>query len=191
MHTRASRLLSSRLLSVVDQNLGRCPRCTKIAFLFALVSWVALLIVQQLWPDTVAAQLTIAIAGGLTTLWLLHFFAYTGRVLNALYSEYVRGRPLLARADGKHDVGRRNLFWVFGNAVALGMVASVWLPNAAFALGSPCRPGRSCPDHAPKCCSRSSGICCDGNWHCNSKCFNSHADARKYCGTKATISACS
>ena len=183
---------TSRLFEVVNHNIGRCPRCMKIAFLCASTSWLAYLIIQFFWPQEIATRLVIALPIGLTALWMLHFTTYTARVLAALRSEYIAGAPSRARAKGESDASRRDLLWVFGNALTLGFFASVWLPSTALAAGRACGTGRHCPDSAPNCCSRSQGKCCNGNWACSNTgtCHTSHSDARAKCGQTGTVLAC-
>ena len=36
----------SKLAHLLDDNLGRCPRCIKTAFLYAFVSWLAVFTVE-------------------------------------------------------------------------------------------------------------------------------------------------
>ena len=40
--------VTSKILSVIDVNLGRCPRCMKTAFLCALFSWPVYFFVQNI-----------------------------------------------------------------------------------------------------------------------------------------------
>lgn len=174
-------------LQAIDRHLGRCPRCMKAAFLWASVSWMTVLFAKTIWTEAFAIQLLTSIAIGLTVLWTMHFSRYTSRVLALLWSEY-QGH---SQREPQFNQNRRDFFWIARNSLALGLLAAVWFPSTTSVAGSPCRPGRNCPDAAPKCCSRTSGICCDGNWSCNNKCFEKHADARKSCGANTTIIACS
>ena len=182
----------SKLVHLIENNLGHCPRCIKTAFLCASIGWLAVLAAQLVWPAGAAGTLIFLVAIGCTALWLLHFAAYTARILAALWSENIAG-AVPGDSDGKrHGTNRRNVLWVFGSALSLGVMAALWLPTPAFAAGSPCGTGRSCPDSAPRCCSRSKGKCCDGNWACTTtgSCHASHSDARKRCGTNGIVWAC-
>lgn len=180
--------IASELKSAINQKLGRCPYCTKTAFLYSLTAWAVAMAAQLFWLPAAVVNFAIAVAVGLTILWLLHFLFYTVRVFGILRSEYGHGRA--QRKQAIPDARRRNALAIIGNAVCLGVFASVWIPNRALA-GNPCRPGRRCPDDAPNCCSRTSGICCNGNWHCGGNCYKRHADARRRCGSNARILACS
>lgn len=183
----------SNLVHLLHDNMGRCPRCMKIAFLCAFISWLAVLAAHFVWPEQKIWKLLSLVTIGLTAVWLLHFAAYTARILAALWSEYIRGAVPLRNHGKGHGFGRRDLLWVCGSALSLGALAAIWLPTPAFAAGNPCGTGRNCPDSAPNCCSRSQGKCCNGNWACTTTgtCHASHSDARKKCGKNGTVWACS
>ncbi len=182
--------LISGSMGWLDRNLGRCPRCMKVAFACAAASWVALFASQALLPGTMAVAIAYVATVSLTALWVLHFTVYTARTLMMLWSEYIGdgARP----QSNIHDFSRRDLLWVCGNALSIGVLASVWLPASAFAAGRPCGSGH-CPDSAPNCCSRSQGKCCNGNWACTKSgtCHSKHSDARAKCGKNGTVWACS
>lgn len=102
----------SKIVQLLDDNLGRCSRCIKIAFMSAFVSWLAVLSAGFMWPADEVRNLLFPVAVGLTTLWLLHFSAYTARVLVALWSEYI-GSSIPSHNHGiRHGLGRRDLLWV-------------------------------------------------------------------------------
>lgn len=184
------RNLLSKSLRLLDDNLGRCPRCMKIAFVCAFSSWPAALAAQAFWPGAAVISFVFLAAVGLTALWLLHFASYTARVLAALWSEY--RSDSVPMGNDSLGVGRRDLLWVCTSALGLGVLATVWLPSPAFAAGRPCGKGH-CPDSAPNCCSRAKGKCCDGNWACTKTgtCHASHSDARAKCGKNGIVWACS
>lgn len=184
--------VTSKVLSVIDVNLGRCPRCMKTAFLCALFSWPVYFFVQYFWSTGIVPNISILVAIGLTTLWFLHFFSYTVRVLAALWSEYIVSAGSTESERLVQAYGRRDILKVFGIAVGIGVVASIWLPVEAFARGSKCGKGY-CPDSAPNCCSRSRGKCCDGNWACTKTgtCHVTHRAARRKCGRNGIVWACS
>ena len=183
----------SKLVHLLDENLGRCSRCIKIAFICAFISWLAVLSADFMWPAEEVRNLLFPVAVGLTTLWLLHFSAYTARVLAALWSEFIGSSIPSHNHGNRHGLGRRDFLWVCVSALSIGVVASLWLPTPAFAVGNPCGEGRNCPDSAPNCCSRSKGKCCDGNWACTktASCHAKHSDARKKCGKNGIVWACS
>ena len=183
----------SRLMSVFDRNLGRCPRCMKTAFSCAVVSWPLFLALWLVSPNNGLASWASVVPIGLTALWFAHVGTYGARVLQALRTEYLGGVPSRAAASECDFIDRRRLLWVLGTAASLTVFASVWLPTVAFALGHPCGTGRHCPDSAPNCCSRSQGKCCNTGWACtvNGKCYASHSDARAACGANGIVWACS
>lgn len=181
----------SKLVNILDNNLGRCPTCMKTAFVCAFISWFAVAAVEIFWPAGVAGLLVFLVAIGFSVLWTLHFTTYTARVLAALWSEYIGNTaPLSANGDG-HAIGRRDLLWVCANALGIAVIATVWLPTSAFGQGQQCGKGR-CPDDAKNCCSRSQGICCDGNWACTKTrtCHPNHTSARAKCGKSGIVWAC-
>ena len=90
----------SKLVHLLDDNMGRCPRCIKIAFVCALISWLAVLAAHFIWPAQEFRKLLSLVALGLTAVWLLHFAAYTARVLAALWDEYIGGAvPLRSHGE--------------------------------------------------------------------------------------------
>jgi len=165
----------------------------KTAFLCAGAGWVAALVAHMMWPWGIFALLVSLAAIGLTVLWALHLAMYSGRIMVALWAEYVTEPTPLPANAARRSISRRNMIWVCASALSLGIVAAVWLPATAFAAGSACGEGRACPDSAPKCCSRSQGKCCNGNWACTktASCHDKHADARAECGSDGTVWACS
>ena len=175
-----------RALGFADRNIGRCPRCMKIAFLAALASWAVCAGLLFVAPTGSAAGLLI-VPLALTTLWVAHVGTYAIRVLGLLQIEY-RPVPVPVSAISR----RRTLLWVLGTTASITAAATVWLPSKAFADGHACGEGKYCPDDAPNCCSRSQGKCCDGNWACtaNGSCYENHEDARAACGG-STVWACS
>lgn len=184
------------VMSILDRNIGRCPRCMKIAFICALGAWLLYLSARLAWPQHDHLALAAIVPIAFTGLWLAHATTYGLRVLRTLRSEYLGPAPI-ASADctsvsAQRMSTRRSLLWVVSTAVTVTMAGALWLPARAFAAGHPCGEGRNCPDDAPNCCSRSAGKCCDGNWACVSlgKCYAKHEDARNACGS-GTVWACS
>lgn len=177
--------------SRLHAGLGRCPTCMKTAFLCSSLCWLAALGWHFLRPGDGFGPLITLIAIAMTSLWLLHFVVYTGRILRMLRSEYVLLRPPARSPAGHGSITRREMLWTFGSAVGLGLAAAVWLPGDALAAGSRCGDGY-CPDDAPRCCSRSQGKCCNGNWACTKTgtCHDKHADARRQCGRSGIVWAC-
>lgn len=175
----------ARLFAYLTSNTGRCPTCMKTAFLAAAMSWPAALALGALWSGASLGTIML-LPLALTALWGLHLVVYTRRLWRLLWAEY---RP--APAAGV-SAGRRQALRIGLMSVGLGLAGAVWLPGAARA-GSPCGTGKSCPNSAPNCCSRSQGKCCSGNWACwhLGRCFAAHADARKACGQKGNVVACS
>jgi len=184
--------LISKSLTLFDRNIGRCSFCMKTAFICVPIGWLVFAAIHYLWPQNTVTRFAIALPIGLTALWLMHFVTYTTRVMTLLWAEYIGGRAPSARADGEYDAERRSALWVIGNAVTLSLFASVWLPSVAGARGHPCGRNRYCPDSAPNCCSRSQGKCCNGNWACApaGSCHQTHAEARRRCGSGGTVLAC-
>lgn len=178
----------ARIIAMLDRTIGRCPYCMKTAFRSALLAWAVLAAAVWVWPGSVLAVAVLIGASALTALWLAHVVAYGSRVLALLQAEY---RPAPARR-GAPARSRREFLWVLGTAAAITASATIWLPATALARGNPCGEGKYCPDDAPKCCSRSQGKCCNGNWACtvNAKCYEHHEDARAACGS-GTVWACS
>lgn len=174
------------ITAFADRNIGRCPRCMKIAFLAASAGWLLHVLWQMVHPADLGHAL-LAIPVALTSLWLAHVASYACRTFGLLHAEY-RAVPVPARAVER----RRALLWVLGTAASITAAATVWLPSSVLAAGHPCGAGKNCPDDAPNCCSRSQGKCCKGNWACtaNGKCYDRHEDARAACGS-STVWACS
>jgi len=163
----------------------------KTAFPGAFTSWIVVLVVLMFWPGDVVRNFVSLTAVAFTVLWLLHFAFYTARVLAALWSEYIVG-AVPPGDDGKDNgYDRRDLLRVCGSALSLAVLAAVWLPTSAFARGQKCGTGY-CPDDRPKCCSRSQGKCCNGNWACTRTrtCHATHAQARGKCGRNGVVWAC-
>lgn len=173
----------AKLKSVLDANIGRCAYCMGTAFLSALAAWAVYAGVQLLWPSAGLADAFILLPVGLSLLWTLHLTVYTGRVLAALHAEYGPG-------GAPPEAGRRDMLWMFGTAVSLGLFAAVWLPVQALAAGQSCGDGH-CPDDAANCC-RSVKKCCDGIWACTKTgtCHANHTSARKKCGQDGIVVGC-
>lgn len=181
-----------RAIRQLYSNIGRCPWCMKIAFLCASASWLVYAAFAFFIPDSRLSTISLLISVGLTALWLLHFFTYTARVTAILWTEYVT-HPRQSDPEGQGErPDRRKVVWILGNALSLGVMAAVWLPTAVMARGNPCGEGKHCPDSARNCCSRSLGKCCSTPWACltSGKCYQTHAEARRGCGS-GTVVACS
>ncbi len=174
-----------------DFNIGRCPRCMKIAFASALGAWAIYLAARTVWPEIPILALALPLV--LSALWLAHVAAYSGRVIALLCTEY---RPVSASTSRNSaeasELSRRSLLSVMVLAAGVIATGTIWFPGRASAAGSPCGEGHTCPDDAPNCCSRSLHKCCNGNWACSTtgKCFTSHSDARAACGS-GEVWACS
>jgi len=178
--------------SFLDRNIGRCPRCMKLAFISALAAWLLYAAALFVLPVGILRELAIVVPISLTTLWTAHAVTYAARVLAALWSEYLDTDQQVAVNDGSRVATRRNLLWVLATTTSIVGTATLWAPVPALAAGHPCGPDKVCPDDAPNCCSRTYGKCCNGNWACVplGKCYASHSDALAACG-QGTIWACS
>ncbi len=86
----------SKLIAVLDRNLGRCPRCMKTACLCAAVSWPVFFALWLILPHEGLTKWLILAPIGLTALWLAHVATYAGRVLGLLRAEYLGDAPILA-----------------------------------------------------------------------------------------------
>lgn len=128
--------LAVRLISFLNQNVGRCPRCMKSAFICALVSWPLYGAILVLQPQTLLAETAILLPFVLTVLWIAHAGTYGTRILRRLQVEY-RSATLL-RALGRHQskATRRSFVWLLGTTAVLTATGSVWLPSVAFARAS-------------------------------------------------------
>ena len=177
--------------SFLNRNIGRCPRCMKTAFIYALLGWLLYAAALFGLPRGILSELAIVIPISLTTLWAAHTITYAARVLAALRSEYLDTDKQVPASGGSHVTTRRNLLWVLATATSIVGTAAVWLPAPALAAGHPCGAGKVCPDDKPNCCSHTYSKCCDGNWACVplAKCYATHSDAQAACG-QGTIWAC-
>lgn len=183
-------MVISPVMALLERNLGRCPRCMKIAFITAVTSWIVWASCSILWPQTAAVLIALPLA--FSALWLTHVTIYAARVFLLLSAEYRTALPAGRIEHPGNPVSRRSFLWVLGTAGGVVAGATIWLPATAFAQGRPCGTGYTCPSDAPNCCSRSKHKCCDGNWACSTKgtCHDSHADARADCGS-GQVWACS
>lgn len=172
---------NSKLIVFLDRNLGRCPRCMKIAFISAVASWAAFLVLWPLLPFDGKWLSLVPVA--FTALWVTHASVYGSRVLNKLRAEFATAE--LRPVGASRVMNRRRLIGLMGTAAGFTLAAAVWLPNKAYAAGHPCGEGKVCPDDAPNCCSRTLGKCCNGGWACVplGKCYADLASARADCGT--------
>lgn len=131
------------LLSILDRNIGRCPRCMRTAFSCALAAWCAYLAAQLAWPAPGLPAVAIAAPIGLTTLWLAHAITYGTRVFTLLTN---------AGATPSHPIPptrrttRRDLFRVLASTAAITAVAVLNLSKAARAqvLCPPIQPRVRC-----------------------------------------------
>lgn len=125
--------LAVHLMSFLDRNIGRCPRCMKSAFICAVASWPLYGTLLMLQPGAVLAEGAILLPLGLSALWLAHVGTYGTRVLRTLRleSRNPAAPPAIDRRQGM--VTRRNIFWLLGNTAVITATASLWLPSIAFA----------------------------------------------------------
>ena len=174
-----------QLTSFLDRNIGRCPRCMKVAFLSAVASWPLYGTLLALRPNALIADAAIVVPLALSLLWVAHAGTYGTRLLRRLRAEYGGASPQAGdRPPG--GVGRRSFLWILQSTAILTATASVWLPSLAFARagdrplqmaqgGCPqgypidCGTGSCCPQNS-SCCR--SGCCPSGYPHkCGGRCF--------------------
>jgi hypothetical protein len=128
------RSASASLLSILDRNIGRCPRCMRTAFICALAVWCAYFAARLAWPAPGLPAVTILAPIGLTALWLAHAITYGTRVFTLLTKEMTRPIPPTPRTT------RRDLFRVLASTAAITTTAILNLSTAAKAQGSNCPP---------------------------------------------------
>jgi hypothetical protein len=119
--------------------LGRCPRCMRTAFLFAIGAWAAFTIVASVAPDTAWLIKWCAIL--LTALWVAHLIAFAWK-----------------RAAPSPSLARRQFLRTFFKALGLSAVATVSPGLLTFAFGAKKGPCDNCSryrgtDTCWTCCS--------------------------------------
>ncbi len=119
------------LISFLDRNIGRCPRCMKSAFICAVASWPLYGALLMLQASTVLAEGAILLPLGLSALWLTHVGTYGTRVLRILRRERLSAASPLVVDRRQSIVTRRNFIWLLRNTAVLTATAS--LPSLAFA----------------------------------------------------------
>lgn len=139
--------ISNWVWTVLDRNLGRCPKCMRQAFLAALFSWIAVAATGVAVDETIVTVALAAVALGLSALWLAHLATYAARVT---------ARGGAAPAAGKGDgLSRRELIPVFARTLG-GIALATAMPAAAFGEGT-CDCSKCNSDQY--CCPTANGYC--------------------------------
>jgi len=127
--------------------LGRCPRCMRTAFFFAIGTWAAFMIVALVAPDTVWLIKSCAML--LTALWGAHLIAFAWRRAASSAEDVEKTSPSLAR---------RQFLPAFFKALSFSAVATVAPGLLTFAFGASKGPCDNCSryrgtDTCWTCCS--------------------------------------
>jgi hypothetical protein len=156
--------LASRLLRLLDQKVGRCPKCMKTAFRFAAGS-TALALVAALAgapPVLLWAALALALLLGLN--WLTHIVRYAARMTRAKYRTEQSLRQLAAPSESAPWPSRRQMLVSFSKGLAFAAMATA--VSYKFAMAQACNcgdEGCDCPPDFPQCVfnpARQESICC-------------------------------
>ncbi|HWI26485.1 MAG TPA: DUF3624 family protein [Stellaceae bacterium] len=135
-----------RMTDTLARTLGRCPRCMRRSLALALGVWPLAIAASALLGGTAATLSLIALALGLTALWLAHIAAFARRAM---------GATLPRRDAGLHSPPRRAALVGFARALALAAAAGTFA-SAARAQN--------------KCGCRVGDIYCDPNTHVTYEC---------------------
>lgn len=146
--------------------IGSCSRCMRMAFKAAILGWVGWFAIEMTVDSALPVFAGLAVAVGLTGLWLAHLSVMSAR---------------WARAATPVDPRRRRLVSMFVRALALTAAASA-VPRAVLAQNCSCAPdhpvvGYNVYRRECFCCLPGRQTCYDESesWCCN-------AAAGHYCG---------
>lgn len=137
--------LMNRAVGILNSGLGRCPRCMRQSFLFALGAWAVTIVlaVAQVGPTLVS--MGVVAATSLTLLWFGHITAVALRSAKHEYGIARNGSGGTASHDS--PVGPRRRFMLAFVKSAVFVAAVTALPVRAVLAGTcPCK------DPTPKCC---------------------------------------
>jgi hypothetical protein len=138
----ALRAVPTRIRTLADAKLGRCPRCIRSAVLGTVLSWAGLAMVGLGWPHPVALLVAGLLAAAFTLLLAGHLIVLSGRVAVAL-REVERDQP----ADGRPEAvtrSRREFAATVLQVSAAALTAALfgrWLFRPATALAQAARCG--------------------------------------------------
>jgi hypothetical protein len=137
-----------RLARYVWANLGRCPLCTRKAFLATLAAWIITIGASITVKPSIWLSISTICALLLTMLWMAHIVAFSLKSSSA---------SKFTTAD--FDPARREIFSIFAKTAVTAAFASA-LPTISYAQGrgQNCAGIGKCPDGAPYCCSKPCGF---------------------------------
>jgi hypothetical protein len=147
MHTVVKKSVRSLIA-----NLGHCPKCMRQAFLAALTAWALAIAIKVSSGRDLTAIVTMAVALGLTGLWMTHLGVYAARVAAA--GKYLNKETNKSPAAPS----RRELVGQIGHvALAVGAGAFIAL-RASTALGAGNCDCSKCSS-SQACCPTANGYC--------------------------------
>jgi len=119
-------------LAVLDANLGRCPRCMRLSFIFMLGMWGLVLVMT--WATNSPLVLTAArvIVVAATGLWFSHLTAFALRAMRSAGAS--KGKPVgrSVVADLPYPP-RRQFVFAFAKSFLLAATATALPIQTAFA----------------------------------------------------------
>ena len=105
-------------------NLGRCPLCTRKAFVAAAAAWGAVLLSATFDAHSIACDIATFLAIGLSVLWAAHIAAFATKLVGQ------------DRQRDTFNPSRRAVFSIFVRTAITAAAASA-APGLAFAQGCP------------------------------------------------------
>jgi len=140
------------LANYVWAQLGRCPYCMRMSFIYAITG-IAIAAASSLFLPKIAVALIALCAVALTALWLAHIIVYSFKTL----ARHNRIRPNESHTP---SISRRKMFGTFAKTLATAALATA-VPHVVLAGR-----GRSskgvvfcCSNNGQTCYSNSDGQC--------------------------------
>jgi hypothetical protein len=155
------------IASLVDRNIGRCPRCMHISFLAGGVASIIAVVVALADFSPLLSKCINLIAVGLALLWVSHVIVMSARLVRAV----LRGRAGKDRVKIESvSTSRRSFFPLATKALAAATLISV-LPRAAHAAlqcSKTCPNGSNASQTCPeKYCTCMCDCAIDGDAECH------------------------
>ncbi len=173
------REMSNWISQLVSAKLGRCARCMRLSLQGAIVGWVAVAGVYQIQPDGWMWSVPLVLAVPFTVLWVSHIAAYAMRAVRREQGTQVEDQPKspMFNDRGVGVVTRRQALTLFVSGTVMGVLASLSISPAAFAVcNGRCGSG-TCECNTGRCGGNERYVCCPADApylnHCDCQCYAS------------------